>query len=104
MPHTIPELEKRPEADNLIGIYAGLADQSREAALAHFAGQNFSTFKETLTELSVSVLGRIGDEMRRLVADPGHIDKILRRGTERASAIATPIFREVQDITGLLRP
>jgi tryptophanyl-tRNA synthetase len=97
-------LEQRPEADNLIGIYAALADASREAALAQFAGQNFSTFKEALSEISVSVLGRIGGEMRRLMADPGHIDKVLHRGAERAEAIALPVLREVKDITGLLRP
>jgi tryptophanyl-tRNA synthetase len=104
LPDTIEALEKRPEADNLIGIYAALADKPREMALAQFAGQNFSVFKEALTEVSVSILGRIGDEMRRLMADPGHIDTVLRRGAERAAAIAMPILREVQDITGLLRP
>ena len=50
------------------------------------------------------MLGRIGGEMRRLTADPGHIDRVLRQGAERAAAIATPVLREVQDITGLLRP
>src|ERR1700690_604450 len=104
LPGTVEALEKRPEADNLVGIFAALADKTREAALTQFAGQNFSMFKEALTELSVSTLGRIGDEMRRLMADPGHIDTVLRRGTERASAIAMPILREVQEITGLLRP
>src|ERR1700722_745719 len=104
LPASIAALEARPEADNLIGIYAALADETREAALARFAGQNFSSFKEALTELSVATLGRIGDEMRRLMADPGHIDKVLHRGAERATAIAMPILREVQDITGLLRP
>ncbi|HEV2189445.1 MAG TPA: tryptophan--tRNA ligase [Stellaceae bacterium] len=104
LPATVEALEKRPEADNLVGIYAALADQTREAALAQFAGQNFSAFKEALTEVSVSTLGRIGDEMRRLMADPGHIDTVLRHGAERAAAMATPILREVQDITGLLRP
>ena len=104
LPATVQALEMRPEADNLVGIYAALADQTREAALAQFAGQNFSAFKEALTEVSVSTLGRIGDEMRRLMADPGHIDTVLRHGAERAAAIATPILREVQDITGLLRP
>jgi tryptophanyl-tRNA synthetase len=98
------DLEKRPEADNLIGIYAALVELSREAALARFAGQNFSTFKEALSEVAVSVLGRIGGEMSRLMADAGHIDKILRRGAERAEAIALPVLREVKDITGLLRP
>jgi tryptophanyl-tRNA synthetase len=104
LPHTMDELEKRPEADNLIGIYAALADMTREATLARFAGQNFSNFKEALSALSVEVLGKIGGEMHRLLADPGHIDQILRRGAERAATIATPILREVQDITGLLRP
>ena len=104
LPHTLAALEQRPEADNLVGIYAALTDLSREEALARFAGQNFSTFKEALSEVAVSVLGRIGGEMRRLVADPGHIDRILHRGAERAEAIALPILREVKDITGLLRP
>ena len=104
LPDTIEALEKRPEADNLVGIYAALADKTREASLAQFAGKNFSTFKETLSAVAVEVLGKIGDEMRRLMADPGHIDTVLRHGAERAAAIAAPILREVQDITGLLRP
>ncbi len=103
LPASITALDARPEADNLVGIYAALAGISREAALARFAGQNFSTFKEALSALSVEVLGRIGGEMRRLLADPGHIDGVLRRGAERAAAIAVPVLREVQDITGLLR-
>ena len=72
--------------------------------LARFGAKNFSTFKDALSALSVEVLGRIGGEMRRLMADPGHIDAVLRRGAERAAAIALPVLREVQDITGLLRP
>ncbi len=103
LPTSIEALDARPEADNLVGIYAALAGISRDAALGRFAGQNFSTFKEALSALSVEVLGRIGGEMRRLLADPGHIDGVLRRGAERAAAIATPVLREVQDITGLLR-
>ena len=104
LPHTVAALEQRPEADNLVSIYAALAVLDREAALNRFAGQNFSTFKEALSALSVDVLGQIGGEMRRLLADPGHIDRVLRRGAERAAAIAVPVLREVQDITGLLRP
>jgi tryptophanyl-tRNA synthetase len=103
LPHTLPALEARPEADNLVGIYAALSDVSREAALARFAGENFSTFKEALSEVAVEVLGRIGRDMRRLTDDPGEIDKLLRHGAERAEAIALPILREVQAITGLLR-
>ena len=61
-------------------------------------------FKEALSELAVEVLGRIGGDMRRLKADPGYIDSVLRRGTEHANAIAGPVLREVQEISGLLRP
>jgi tryptophanyl-tRNA synthetase len=103
LPHSVAALEARPEADNLVGIYAALTGETREGALGKFAGQNFSVFKEALTEVSVATLGKIGNEMRRLMADPDHIDAILRRGAERADAIATPVLREVQDITGLLR-
>ena len=104
LPMMVAELEGRPEADNLIGIYGALAGLSREEALAKFAGQNFSVFKQALSELSVEVLGRIGGDMRRLVADPGYIDSVLRRGAEHANAIAGPVLREAQEISGLLRP
>jgi len=104
LPDTVTALDARPEADNLIGIYAALTNLDRETALAQFAGKNFSTFKEELSAVAVEVLGKIGGEMRRLMADPGHIDAVLHRGAERAAAIAMPILREVQDITGLLRP
>jgi tryptophanyl-tRNA synthetase len=104
LPGDVADLECRPEADNLIGIYAALAGLSREAALARFAGRNFSEFKDALTELAIDVLGRIGGEMRRLMADLGYVDRILRRGAERARAIADPILGEAQEISGLLRP
>jgi len=104
MPASIAECEARPEAANLLGIYAALGDKSLEATVAEFAGSPFSRFKEALSELAVSVLGRIGGEMRRLVAEPEYIDRILRRSTERARAIAEPNLREVFDIAGLLRP
>ena len=104
MPATIADLERRPEADNLIGIYAALSGLSREAALARFAGRNFSEFKSALSEVAVEILGRIGGEMRRLTADPGYIDSVLHRGAEHAAAIAGPVLREAQGISGLLRP
>jgi tryptophanyl-tRNA synthetase len=97
-------LASRPEAANLLGIYAALTDTTLAAAVSRFAGQNFSAFKKELAEIAVTVLGRIGGEMRRLVADPGYIDGVLRRDSERARAIAEPHLREVQDIIGLLRP
>jgi tryptophanyl-tRNA synthetase len=104
LPAGLAELAARPEADNLVGVYAALAGQSRETALAGFAQCNFSTFKEALSEVAVAVLGPIGDEMRRLMADPGHLDRVLWQGAERARAIAEPVLREAQDISGLLRP
>jgi tryptophanyl-tRNA synthetase len=104
LPFTVADLERRPEADNLIGIYGALSGLAREDTLARFAGQNFSLLKEALSELAVEVLGRIGGEMRRWVTDPGYIDSVLRGGAERANAIASPVLRKAQEISGLLRP
>ncbi|WP_366554629.1 tryptophan--tRNA ligase [Aquibaculum sediminis] len=94
----------RPEAWNLLGIYAALSDQSWSEVLQEFEGAQFSSFKKALTELAVEKLGPIGAEMKRLQADPDHVDGILHDGAERAAAIAEPILREVQDVVGFLRP
>jgi tryptophanyl-tRNA synthetase len=103
LPESVKDAETRPEAENLLGIYAALADISREQAVAHWAGKNFSEFKAALAELSAEVLGKICGDMRRLMADPGYIDSVLKRGAERANAIAQPHLDEVFDIMGLLR-
>ena len=104
LPGDEASLAQRPEAANLLGIYAALSDISLAEAVARFSGQNFSAFKKALAEIAVAVLGRIGGEMRRLVADPSYIDGLLRRHAERARSIAEPHLRQVQDIIGLLRP
>jgi tryptophanyl-tRNA synthetase len=104
LPDDVAGLDARPEAENLIGIFAALSGISREAALARFAGRNFSDFKDALAELAIEELGRIGGEMRRLMAEPHYIDGILRGGAERARQIAEPVLREAQEISGLLRP
>jgi tryptophanyl-tRNA synthetase len=96
-------LAGRPEATNLVEIYAALADLDVKTVCQRFDGAMFSTFKEALAELAVSVLGPIGAEMKRLKADAEYVDGILRSGAERARAIATPIVRETQDIVGFLR-
>src|SRR5260370_20905367 len=96
LPGDAADLERRPEADNLVGIYAALSGISREAALARFAGRNFSEFKDALSDLAIDVLGRIGGEMRRLLADPRYVDMILRRGAARAPAISNPALRHAQ--------
>jgi tryptophanyl-tRNA synthetase len=104
MPVTHEEMEGRPEASNLLGIYAALADQEKSAVMAKFAGLQFSAFKQDLADLAVSVLGPINDEMKRLMADPLYLDSILKRGGEKANEIARPILAEVYDIVGFLRP
>ncbi|MBT3991217.1 MAG: tryptophan--tRNA ligase [Rhodospirillaceae bacterium] len=97
-------LEGRPEAANLMGIYAALSDKTIADVCTEFEGQQFSTFKAALTDVAVSVLGPIGDEMARLVADPGYLDGVLKDGSDRAKAIADPILAEVFDTVGFLRP
>jgi len=104
MPDTVEGLAERPEAANLLGIYAALSDRDKAEVIAQFAGRQFSEFKAELVDLAVSVLGPINAEMKRLMAEPSHIDAVLRKGAERANAIAEPILKDVYDIVGFLRP
>ena len=104
MPDTAADAEKRPDADNLLGIYAALADQEKDAVIASFAGKQFSEFKGALTEIAVAKLGPIGGEMQRLMKDPGHVDAVLRDGGERARAMAEPILADVYRTVGFLKP
>lgn len=103
IPETPAELEGRPEAANLVGIYAALSDKSREAVLQEFAGRGFADFKSALADLCVASLGPISQEMRRLRDDPAYVDSVLRDGAERARAIAAPILADIHDIVGFLR-
>jgi tryptophanyl-tRNA synthetase len=95
-------LAKRPEADNLVGIYAALSGTTKAAVLAEFGGHTFSGFKSALRDLCVARLGPIGGEMRRLVADPAEMDRLLAAGADRARAIAAPIYRETAQIVGFI--
>jgi tryptophanyl-tRNA synthetase len=92
----------RPEAFNLLSIYAALSDATLADAVNQFAGREFSKFKGELTDLAVAKLGPIGGEMKRLLADQHELDALLRKGAERAQAIAMPILREVEEIVGFL--
>ncbi len=103
LPGTPEGLAERPEAANLVGIYAALAGNTVEAVCAEYEGQMFSTFKPALAELAVSVLGPIAAEMQRLMDEPGHIDAILADGADRATALAGPILAEVHGLMGLGR-
>lgn len=103
LPSEVKGLESRPEADNLVGIYAALAGTTKTEVLREFGGAQFSTFKAALTELLVSKLGPITAEMRRLVADPVYIDSILADGSARAQVLAAETMKAVKDIVGLIR-
>ncbi len=96
-------LKPRPEADNLVGIYAALNNTTKAAVLSEFGGAQFSTFKMALVDLSVAKLGPIGSEMKKLVQDPVYIDSILADGSARASTIAGETMKAVKDIVGFVR-
>jgi tryptophanyl-tRNA synthetase len=96
-------LEARPEADNLVGIFAALRGASKADVLADYGGAQFSAFKGALVDLAVEVMGPIGAEMKRLTTDPAHIDAILADGAERAGAIARETVGAVKDIVGFVR-
>jgi tryptophanyl-tRNA synthetase len=104
MPESEADAGKRPDADNLLGIYAALADREKAEVIAEFAGRQFSDFKAALTELAVAKLGPVGAEMQRLMKDPGHVESVLRNGAERARALADPILAEVYRTVGFLKP
>jgi tryptophanyl-tRNA synthetase len=106
-PEALPSEEKglgaRPEADNLVGIYAGLADITKQAVLDQFGGAQFSGFKAALVDLAVAKLSPINGEMKRLLGDPAEIDRILADGAARAQEIAAVTMAEVKDIVGFVR-
>ena len=96
-------LEPRPEADNLVGIYAALKGVSKLDVLKEFGGGQFSTFKTALADLSVAKLGPIGAEMKKLMQDPVYIDSVLADGAARAQVIAAETMKAVKDIVGFVR-
>ena len=96
-------LETRPEADNLVGIYAALSGRTKTDVLREFGGGQFSSFKNSLVELCVARLAPIAAEMKRLVADPSHVDRILIDGADRARAIADETMKVTKDVVGFVR-
>ncbi len=103
LPSAVEGLAGRPEAANLVGIFAALAGRDRADVLGEFGGGQFSTFKTALADLAVAKLAPIAGEMKRLKADSGYIDAVLQDGGERAGALAGETIRQVKDIVGLLR-
>jgi len=102
LPDSVKALADRPEARNLLGIYAALADVTIDAAVNEFAGLQFSALKNRLSDVAVENLAPIQDTYRRLLDDPAQIDAYLSDGAVRAGAIAGPVLREVQDVAGFL--
>jgi tryptophanyl-tRNA synthetase len=96
-------LEPRPEADNLVGIYAALADKPKAEVLQEFGGAQFSTFKSALVDLSVAKLSPVAAEMKRLLQDTAYIDGVLADGADRAGALAAETMNAVKDILGFIR-
>ncbi len=103
LPDNLNDLKDRPEAKNLVNIYAALAGHTPEQVIADFAGAQFGTFKPALADLAVAKLEPITLEMNRLMQDPSEIDRILGQGADRAEAIARPIVDQVYDIVGMIR-
>ena len=105
-PAPLPDSEagfaNRAEAANLVNIYAALADETKDQVIGQFAGKQFSTFKSALADLAVAKLTPIAAEMRRLLADPAEIDRQLRKGAERASAVAAPVIADVKKLSGFV--
>ncbi len=103
LPESVEALKDRPEAANLLGIYAALEDTTLEQVVDRFAGQQFSNLKQQLADLAVVKLAPIATEMQKLMADQAHIDAVLKDGAERARAIAEPVMQDVHRIMGFVR-
>ena len=104
LPESLHELNTRPEALNLITIFAALSEKSEESVVSEFAGQGFGNFKKCLAELAVETMGPIGKEMQRLMNYPDEVDNILNDGATKARKIAEPIVSEAKEIVGFLKP
>jgi tryptophanyl-tRNA synthetase len=102
LPENAADLKGRPEAENLIGIYAALSERTRDDVVSEFAGQQFGAFKPALADLAVEKLSPINSEMRKLMDDPQYVDGILENGANRAREIAQQTMKEVRQIFGFL--
>ncbi|WP_109807014.1 tryptophan--tRNA ligase [Sphingosinithalassobacter portus] len=101
LPDNFDALAERPEAKNLVTIYAALSDRDPQSVVAEFAGQGFGSFKPALADLAVSVLGPIRDRLTQLLDDRAAVQANLARGAERATALAEPTLRAAQKAVGL---
>ena len=100
MPNGLQELDERPEAKNLLGIYASLANTTLEKSIENFSGKNFSVFKESLSEILVNKIEPISIEIKKLLADQKYLDQILLEGVEKANLIASKKIQKIKEIVG----
>jgi len=103
LPYSIKELDKRPEAKNLVGIYAALSSQSEKQVLKEFGGQGFGVFKPKLADLAVSVLEPINNELKKLLEDRPYLNTVLKEGSNKASNISNKVLSDVYEIIGCVR-
>ena len=102
IPETRDGLDGRPEATNLVNIFAALSDRTVDSVVAEFGGRMFSEFKGAMVDLAVEMIGPITAEMNRLTQDPAEIDRVLGNGADEAAAIAEPILRQTYEIVGMI--
>ncbi len=102
LPSEVAGLENRPEAANLVGIYAAFVERSLEETLAEVGGARFSDFKQRLTDLAVERLSPVSSEMRRLMGDLAALDAVMQEGAEKARALSAPVLQKVRATVGLL--
>ena len=100
LPATIDELNKRPEAKNLIGIYTSLTDSTFEKSIKEFSGKNFSEFKENLSQVLVDKIIPITAEIKKLLNEKKYLDKILLDGSKKANEIASEKVKKIHQIVG----
>ena len=103
LPSAKEELVNRPEAENLLGIYATLANQSIEKTLEQFSGSDFKKLKDALSDILISELEPINKEIKKLLDEEAYIIQILRKGSERADNISRPILEKTREIVGFLK-
>lgn len=103
LPDTLEALAARPEADNLVGVYAAMSGETKAEVLRRFAGQGFGAFKPALAEVTADRLAPVSAELNRLLAEPDEIDRVLRDGAERAAAAAEPMLAETKRVVGFWR-
>jgi len=100
LPSDIKDLNERPEAENLLGIYSSLKNQNLEKSIIEFEGKNFSEFKGKLSETLIETIDPISKEIKKLLNDENYLDKILLEGSDKANKIALKKIKEIKDLVG----